>query len=76
MDGGVGRCLTQLLYQSSIAEKEGLFTFEEVLETVNRKIRRRHPHVFDGVKASTPEEVNAIWQNIKAEEKRGKDETR
>lgn len=72
----LGDVLTQLLYQSSIAEKEGLFTFEEVLETVNRKIRRRHPHVFDGVKASTPEEVNAIWQNIKAEEKRGKDETR
>ena len=71
----LGDVLVQLLYQSSIAEKEGLFTFEDVLETVNRKIRRRHPHVFDGVKADTPEEVDALWQKIKAEEKRQKDET-
>lgn len=72
----LGDVLVQLLYQTSIAEKEGLFTFEDVLETVNRKIRRRHPHVFDGVKAETAEEVDALWQKIKAEEKRGKDETR
>ncbi|MDZ7834110.1 MAG: MazG nucleotide pyrophosphohydrolase domain-containing protein [Alkalibacterium sp.] len=71
----LGDVLVQLLYQSSIAEKEGLFTFEDVLETVNRKIRRRHPHVFDGVKADTPKEVDALWQKIKAEEKRQKDET-
>ncbi|MFO8069623.1 MAG: MazG nucleotide pyrophosphohydrolase domain-containing protein [Alkalibacterium sp.] len=72
----LGDVLVQLLYQTSRAEKEGLFTFEDVLETVNRKIRRRHPHVFDGVKATTAEEVDALWQKIKAEEKRDKDETR
>ncbi|WP_423188555.1 MazG nucleotide pyrophosphohydrolase domain-containing protein [Alkalibacterium sp. f15] len=71
----LGDVLVQLLYQTSSAEKEGLFTFEDVLETVNRKIRRRHPHVFDGVKATTAEEVDALWQKIKAEEKRSKDET-
>ncbi|SFB95912.1 tetrapyrrole methylase family protein / MazG family protein [Alkalibacterium subtropicum] len=72
----LGDVLVQLLYQSSIAEKEGQFTFEDVLETVNRKIRRRHPHVFDGVEAATAEEVDALWQKIKAEEKRKNDETR
>lgn len=71
----LGDVLVQLLYQTSISEKEGLFTFEDVLETVNRKIRRRHPHVFDGVKAATAEEVDALWQKIKAEEKRKKNET-
>lgn len=72
----LGDVLVQLLYQTSSAEKEGLFTFEEVLETVNRKMRRRHPHVFDGVKATTSQEVDALWQKIKAEEKRNQDETR
>lgn len=71
----LGDVLVQLLYQTSIAEKQGQFTFENVLETVNRKIRRRHPHVFDGVEAATAEEVDALWQKIKAEEKRKKDET-
>ncbi|MCC5894302.1 MAG: nucleotide pyrophosphohydrolase [Alkalibacterium sp.] len=71
----LGDVLVQILYQTNAAEKEGLFTFEDVLENVNRKIRRRHPHVFDGVEATTPEEVDAIWQKIKREEKRMKDET-
>lgn len=71
----LGDVLVQILYQTSAAEKEGLFSFEDVLTTVNRKIRRRHPHVFDGVEANTPEEVDAIWQKIKREEKRMKDET-
>lgn len=71
----LGDVLVQILYQTNAAEKEGLFTFEDVLSHVNRKIRRRHPHVFDGVEANTPEEVDAIWQKIKQEEKRMKDET-
>ncbi|EXJ23440.1 putative tetrapyrrole methyltransferase [Alkalibacterium sp. AK22] len=71
----LGDVLVQILYQTGIAEKDGVFTFEEVLENVNRKIRRRHPHVFDGVEASTPEEVDVLWQKIKKEEKRLKDET-
>lgn len=70
----LGDVLVQILYQTNSAEKEGSFTFEEVLEEVNRKIRRRHPHVFDGVKAETPEEVDTLWQKIKQEEKRRKNE--
>lgn len=66
----LGDVLVQILYQTSVAEKDGQFTFEDVLEEVNRKIRRRHPHVFDGVEANTPEEVDALWQKIKLEEKR------
>lgn len=66
----LGDVLVQILYQTSIAEKANQFTFEDVLEEINRKIRRRHPHVFDGVEANTPEEVDALWQKIKREEKR------
>ncbi|GAA0371030.1 hypothetical protein GCM10008932_23050 [Alkalibacterium iburiense] len=72
----LGDVLLQILYQTNTAEKEGIFTFEDVLTEINRKIRRRHPHVFDGVKATTVEEVDALWQKIKEEEKRMKDETR
>lgn len=72
----LGDVLLQILYQTNTAENEGLFTFEDVLTEINRKIRRRHPHVFDGIEATTVEEVDALWQKIKAEEKRKKDETR
>lgn len=66
----LGDLLMQVLYHTNFGEQSGYFSFEEVIETLNKKLRRRHPHVFDGVKAETVEEVDAIWQKIKAEEKR------
>jgi len=66
----LGDLLMQVLYHTNFGEKSGYFSFEEVVETLNKKLRRRHPHVFDGIKAETAEEVDAIWQKIKAEEKR------
>lgn len=65
----LGDVLLQILYHTNLAEKTGQFTLEEVLEGINRKLRRRHPHVFDGVTANTVEEVNTIWQKIKQKEK-------
>ncbi|MBM6615389.1 hypothetical protein JTF06_10860 [Desemzia sp. RIT804] len=65
----LGDVLCQVLYQTSYAEYTGAFTLEDVLEAINTKLRRRHPHVFDGVEANTVEEVDAIWQKIKAREK-------
>ena len=67
----LGDLLMRLLYQTGIGENEELFSLEEVLEGINKKMRRRHPHVFDGVKAETPEEVDAIWQKIKEQERKG-----
>ena len=66
----LGDLLMQVLYHTNLGEQSGYFSFEEVVETLNKKLRRRHPHVFDGIKAETAEEVDAIWQKIKAEEKR------
>lgn len=66
----LGDLLMQVLYQTGVGEKEGMFSLEEVLTQINRKLRRRHPHVFDGVEANTPEEVDALWQKIKEQEKK------
>ncbi|MGX7419976.1 MazG nucleotide pyrophosphohydrolase domain-containing protein [Carnobacterium gallinarum] len=66
----LGDVLMHVLYQTGYGERTGYFTFEDVLETLNRKLRRRHPHVFDGIKVDSIEEVDALWQKIKAEEKR------
>ncbi len=69
----IGDLLMQILYQTAVGEKEDLFSLEEVLTGVNQKIRRRHPHVFDGVEANTIEEVDALWQKIKAQERQDKE---
>lgn len=48
-----------------MVEQEGPFTVEDVLETVNAKLIRRHPHVFGDVQISTSEEVVRQWDDIK-----------
>jgi nucleoside triphosphate diphosphatase len=40
-----------------------------VVEAINAKMIRRHPHVFGERKDWTPAEVKASWKRIKAEEK-------
>ena len=42
----LGDVLLQVVLLSQIAEEEGLFTIENVIEGISRKIIRRHPHVF------------------------------
>lgn len=69
----IGDLLMQILYQAAVGEKEDLFSLEEVLTGINQKIRRRHPHVFDGVEANTVEEVDALWQKIKEQERQNKE---
>lgn len=66
----LGDILMQILYHTSLGEQAGYFSLEDVLDMLNKKLRRRHPHVFDGVEARTVEEVDALWQKIKTEEKR------
>ncbi|MGY3778689.1 MazG nucleotide pyrophosphohydrolase domain-containing protein [Isobaculum melis] len=66
----LGDILMQVMYHASIGEKEGMFTFEEMLATLNKKLRRRHPHVFDGVTINSIAELDQLWQKIKETEKR------
>ena len=69
----LGDLLLQVMFHSVIAEEEGLFTFEDVAETVADKMERRHPHVFTDVKFETEEELHAAWAEIKRQEKEGKE---
>lgn len=71
----LGDLLLQVMFHSVLAEEEGLFTFEDVAETVADKMIRRHPHVFSGVVFATEEERKASWEKIKQEEKKGKEDT-
>ncbi|SEK98220.1 tetrapyrrole methylase family protein / MazG family protein [Carnobacterium iners] len=69
----LGDILMQVLYHTNLGERSGYFSLEEVLETLNKKLRRRHPHVFDEVEAASIEEVEILWQKIKSEEMRRKE---
>lgn len=71
----LGDVLLQVVLQAQIAEEEGLFSIEDVIRTVSRKMIRRHPHVFcnaDGEADLKKEEVPGLWENIKKAEKKNR----
>ena len=68
----LGDLLLQVVFHSCLAREKGEFTLWEVIDGITRKIYRRHPHVFSGEQADTARQVSLNWQEIKQEEKRGK----
>ena len=66
----LGDVLFQLIFQTCIAEEQGEFTFDDVIKGIVLKMRRRHPHVFEGVRYASPEAQKQAWQTIKMLEKR------
>lgn len=69
----LGDLLLQILLQSEIQKEAGLFKFEDVVEVLNEKMIRRHPHVFGEIVANTPEEVMVNWEEIKRGEESHKE---
>jgi XTP/dITP diphosphohydrolase/ATP diphosphatase len=81
----LGDLLLQVLFYAEMAANEGHFTVAEVLDHLNRKLIRRHPHVF-GEEASRAAGNQAVvdanvdgaagvlrnWEEIKAAENAGK----
>ena len=66
----LGDVLLQVIMNSEIAKEQGLFTIEDVIQTLCEKLIRRHPHVFgDEKKPTTPEEAKALWKMVKQKEK-------
>jgi MazG family protein len=66
----LGDLLLQILFYSQMAQEEGTFSIDDVLERLASKLIGRHPHVFGDVKADTPAEVLRNWEMLKAEEKK------
>jgi tetrapyrrole methylase family protein/MazG family protein len=65
----LGDVLLQVLLQSEIAAETGAFTLGDVLETLDEKLIRRHPHVFADGQAGTAADVEKSWDAIKQSEK-------
>jgi XTP/dITP diphosphohydrolase len=68
----LGDVLWQVLFHAEIAARdaEAPFDIGDVAADLTRKMVRRHPHVFAGEVADTPERVLELWSAAKAAEKR------
>ena len=58
-----------IVFQARIAADEGLFDISDVLERINAKLIRRHPHVFARESIADADGVAVRWEEIKAREK-------
>ncbi len=65
----LGDLLLQILLHSKIASENGYFSIVEVVDSLNEKLIKRHPHVFGDVSLDSPKEVEKQWEKIKQEDK-------
>ena len=69
--GELGDLLLQVLFYAEMANEQGSFSIDDVLERLSGKLIHRHPHVFGDVKADTSAEVKRNWEALKIEERNG-----
>ena len=67
--------LMQVVMHARIAEEEGLFTMDDVIQSITDKMIRRHPHVFSSSDSPGDDGSQASWDEIKKQEKAGKEWT-
>ena len=65
----LGDLLVQIAFHADIAREAGHFEMGDVVERINRKLIRRHPHVFGDASVVDAREVERNWERIKAEER-------
>ncbi len=66
----LGDLMLHVVLHGTIAEQSGEFTLAEVLDSISKKLVRRHPHVFGTTRVSDAEEVRRNWERLKLEEGR------
>ncbi len=69
LESELGDLLLQVLLHSKIASENGYFSIVGVVDSLNKKLVKRHPHVFGDVKLDSPKEVEKQWEKIKQEDK-------
>ncbi|MBP0481028.1 nucleoside triphosphate pyrophosphohydrolase [Sagittula salina] len=70
LKGELGDLLFQSVFHAQMAEERGLFSFDEVADTMSDKMVARHPHVFgDESRDKSSDQQTLDWERIKAEER-------
>jgi ATP diphosphatase len=73
LKGELGDLLFQSVFHAQMATERGLFTFDEVADTMSDKMVARHPHVFgDESRDKSAEQQTRDWETVKAAERAGK----
>lgn len=66
----LGDVLMEVVFLARIYKEKKLFTMSDVVENINQKMIRRHPHVFGGKTIVSSSEVLDAWNLGKQQEKK------
>jgi tetrapyrrole methylase family protein/MazG family protein len=71
----LGDLLLQVVLHTQVAIDSGTFKMRDVVDHIDRKLLRRHPHVFGDVMVNGVEDVTTNWDAIKKAEKAARGQT-
>ena len=67
----LGDVLLQVVFHAKLAQKAGVFTIDDVISSISRKLVSRHTHVFGDDSAESGSDVMKIWEANKEKERQG-----
>jgi tetrapyrrole methylase family protein / MazG family protein len=65
----LGDILLHIVFYSKIGEEQSLFDMGSVIDSLCKKLIRRHPHIYGDVIAENSDVVKQNWEQIKLSEK-------
>ncbi len=65
----LGDLLLQVMLHSEIGREKNLFSIKDVINSLNHKIKSRHPYIFKKRKKVSIEEAKQIWKDMKIKNK-------
>ena len=65
----LGDLLLQVVFHARMAQEQGAFRFDDVVEAITTKMIRRHPHVFGNAGPGDVDAAKASWEATKRAEK-------
>jgi len=69
LKGELGDLLLHIIFQAKISDEKEEFNIKDVVQGINNKLIRRHPHIFKKAESISAEDVIKNWEIIKNTEK-------
>ena len=71
--GELGDVLLQVIFHCQMYAEQGRFDMSDVISTLQKKLIRRHPHVFEAETLKDDAAVKVRWDEIKLEEQQARE---
>ena len=68
----LGDLLLHVVFYSKIASEKNQFNFDDVVESLIKKLIYRHPHIYSNEKVNNEDDVKKNWEKLKSKKSNNK----